>query len=201
MEKDIAKRVASQLTYITINPKIESYNDVDIQKFKILTTLEFQGSAVQISDNFDLKLYPITLSAIFGCTKELILKMQDERNVLIYSNVDEELYIRPRGIILKIWDEICRLRKLNNQKERKQKTIIDVSRIWNININKNKDTDLVEETITFLKFLSKELTYSEEIEIVGEIPALPFLVATYFIRPYGRKIFYSINKNNIINLF
>lgn len=197
MEEKTIKKVSLVIDYIAITPKVSLItNNSDIQDFKKLVALEFQGEAVEIADNLNLKLYPITLSALFSCAKELVIKLHDNRKILIFSHIDEELYIRPENINLKIWDEICKLRSLNTQKERNKKINIDLNKIW----ESNKNVDIVLETIIFLKQLSKELVYSEEIEIVGEIPALPTLATIYFIRPYGKKIYFTYNKEKI-NLF
>ncbi len=197
MKSDIAIQ-PSVLSYIPLEPNIKDLTDLAIIEFKKKSILDAEGDAIEIPDNLHAVSYAVFLSAIYACAKELIIQLEDGRKALIFSHILPELYIHPRAIITKVFDEIGMI-KSESFKDKKQKDIqIDISEIWNA-IPSDKDT--IERTISFLKKVSKKLAYHHEIEIIGDIPALPLLSAIYLMRGYGTKIFYVTKGGKKINLF
>ncbi len=196
MNSDIAIQ-PSVLSYISLEPLLTDFSESAILDFKSKIILEAQGDAVEIKGNINPSLCPIVISALYNCTKELVLKLSDERKVIIFSHISPEFCIRPEGMIFEVQEKIIEIKE-EAEIAKKENYTIDILEIWN---GIKSDTDIVKKTILFLNQLKKKIAYSDVIEIEGEIPALPLLSAAYLMRGFGKEIYYANSMVSKIRLF
>ena len=196
----------SILDYIKITPFIKEIIAKDYSTFKKELTIKTQGEAIEIDSILDLDVYPNVISTIFPCVKELVIKLEDNNLVVVFSHIDEDLYIIPETTSPIVLDEMNRLiyiiKSRSGYKDTylNKKTSIDLSLI-NEELNLKKDDNNIEQTIKVLQKISEDLEKVEEIKISGIVHPLILMSVLCFIRPFAKKVIYLNKKGESIIIF
>ena len=196
----------SVLEYLKITPFIKEISTKDYSTFKKELTLETQGKAVEIDTTLDTDIYPAVISTIYSCVKELIVKLEDNSLVVVFSHIDEDLYIISKETSPIILDEMNRLIYIIKSRSSykdiylDKKTSIDLSLITK-ELNFDKNNDVIEQTVKILQKISENLEKNEEIDISGIAHPLIIMSVLCFLRPFAKKIVYLNKKGESIIIF
>ncbi len=169
-----------------IYPRVVSYSNVlipqegsleDIVELRNNLTLQAQGSAVQISDKYDLPFLMIALDCAHKVSPEFVLRLKDGKRFLIYEHwLDEDIY-RPNDIII-----IDKVKKYRDDFEFEENYELNLEDF----IKEFEDEDLYNPKIIkkVLQNIEKSIKKSLTTTLTGFAPKLYFLLVQHLL--YGR---------------
>lgn len=189
------------LSYHKFKPELKNFDEASILDFKSDYFTRLQGEAIEISEDLNLLLLAVSFSVLYSGAKELSLRLQDNRSVMIFSHTLDELYSRPKDIIEDVKNELTALPVLEAKSKKEDKYILDLSLLWQkLKLDKS-DQDIVKKTITIIRELNELIPQVEEIHIFGQVPSLVFLSILYFCHPRAEKIIYFDDYLGPIKIF
>ena len=197
----------SVLEYLKITPLVKEIDSKDSTTFKNELAIIVQGNAIEVDTTLDLQTYAILISVTFSTVSELILKMGNDSLIVIFSHIDEDLYIIPEATSPVILDCMNRLiyeiksKPSYKDKYLSIKTFIDLSSIIKSLDFEKDNINIVEQTMNVLQKISESLEKTEEIEISGDAHPLILMSVLCFLRPFGKKISYLDKNDESIIIF
>jgi hypothetical protein len=188
--------------YALVSPPVLNPNDQQsIKDFRTQVVLQTQGDPAIFQTETPVLPLALAFATSYDVATQALLRLDEGRLVLLFDHETRDL-MSPEEIDKTVWEELEKLKNkivsVQDVAAPMSQQTIDLKSVWS---RTKEHDDLIVRTKLFLKTLVSDLTPAITLRVTGEIPALPFLMALYLLRPTAYTVEYADLSGNVIVLF
>lgn len=170
-------------------PKEMPSKDADLEELRKNITLQVQGEAVEVSENYPIPILMILFDIAYRFCREMVLKLNSGQRIMIFDHQVVPV-LRDNDIEDGVSADLGA--NESNQKDYTDKILIDLEEIW----KKYGIGDNFKSIINAVSEVKKYFAPSQLTILSGNAPALLFLLIQRELRGKTAEIWYRTNESD-----